>query len=124
MAERAADVLVIGDDLLFLATACETLREDGLAVQSAVTAKEGLQALARGCAPRLIVLDLVSLGMSARNFLALVKLALARSRSPVVLVTSVAAEDMPGELQFDGVVLKSVGASQLVSLVHRYCGEA
>lgn len=124
MSERAADVLVIGDDLLFLATACEALRERGLAVRSAVTAEEGLTALARGGAPRLIVLDLVSLGMSARNFLALVKRALARSRSPFVLVTAVAAEEMPGELQVDGVVLKSVGASQLVSLVHRYCGGA
>jgi CheY-like chemotaxis protein len=117
-------VLIIDDDPLFLATACEAVREQGLAARGVGSAVEGLEALAEGDAPKLILLDLILPGLGARDFLAVVKQEIALSRTPVVLVTAVAAEEVPGDLQVDGVVLKPVEASQLASLVHRYCGRA
>jgi CheY-like chemotaxis protein len=117
-------VLIIDDDPLFLATACEVVQQHGLAARGVGTAVEALEALTDGHAPKLILLDLVLPGLGARDFLAVVKHEVALSRTPVVLVTASAAENVPRDLQVDGVVLKPVAASQLASLLDRHCGRA
>jgi CheY-like chemotaxis protein len=117
-------VLIIDDDPLFLAMACEAVREHGHAVRGVGTAVEGLEVLAEGRPPQLILLDLVLPGLGARDFLTMVKREVTLSRTPVVLVTAVAAEDVPTDLPVDGVVLKPVVASQLASVLDRYCGRA
>jgi CheY-like chemotaxis protein len=115
-------VLIIDDDPLFLAVACEAVREHGLAVRGVGTAGEGLEVLAEGHVPQLILLDLILPGLGARDFLTMVKREVTLARTPVVLVTAVAAEDVPTDLPVDGVVLKPVLASQLAGLLDRYCG--
>lgn len=117
----AADVLVIGDDPLFVATTCELLRGRKIAVRGAGTAEEPLAALA-GAAPKLIVLDIVLPGTGARDILAAVKQEW--PRTPVVLVAAGAVVEVPSGLQVDAAVRKPVAASQLVALVRRYCGGA
>jgi CheY-like chemotaxis protein len=118
----AADVVVIGDDPLFVATACELLRGRKIAVCGAGTAEEALAVLAGAYAPKLIVLDIVLPGTRARDILAAVKQEW--PRTPVVLVAAGAVVEVPSGLQVDGVVRKPVAASQLVALVRRYCGGA
>ena len=122
--KRSPDVLIIDDDPHFVGSACEALRKRGLSVRGVLTAEEGLEALAQGHRPKLIVVDLVLPGMGARDFVATVRREIAWSQLPFVLVTAGAAEEVPADLPADGLLLKPVEASQLANLVHRYCGRA
>lgn len=117
-----ADILVIGDDPIFVATACEFLQDHRLAVCGVGTAGEASKALARGYAPKLIVLDIVLPGTNARDLLTVVRQRW--PRASVVLWAGDAAAEVLGGMQVDDVVRKAVGSRQLVSLARRYCGGA
>jgi len=68
------------------------------------------------------VLNIVHPGTNGPELLAVVKQEW--SQTPVVLVAGGAVVEVPSGLQVDGVVRKPVPASELVTLVHRYCGGA
>ncbi|HSD26377.1 MAG TPA: response regulator [Vicinamibacteria bacterium] len=114
-------MLIIDDDRLFVATACEAFQKRGLVARGASTADEGLEALAGGRAPKLILLDLILPGLSSRDFLAMVRSEIAWAHTPVVIVTAANPGDVPGDMQCDGLVHKPVDLGELVSLAYRYC---
>ena len=95
MAQRSIDVLIVDDDRVFLASIEDLVRKHGFVVRGVVSAEDAVVALRQGDRPKLILLDLVLPGMSARSFLTALKLEPAWALIPVVLVTAVTSSEVP-----------------------------
>ena len=121
VAQRSIDVLIVDDDRVFLASIEDLVRKHGFVVRGVVSAEDAVVALRQGDRPKLILLDLVLPGMSARNFLTALKLEPAWALIPVVLVTAVTSSEVPRDLPVDSVLLKPIDSGELLSLVRQPC---
>lgn len=124
MARRSIDVLIVDDDRLFLESIEDLVRKHGLVARGVGSAEDAVVALRQGDRPKLILLDLVLPGMSARSFLTALKLEPAWALIPVVLVTAVTWGEVPRDLPVDGVLLKPIDSGELLSLVRQHCRKA
>ncbi len=97
------------------------MRKHGFVVRGVVSAEDAVVALRQGDRPKLILLDLVLPGMSARNFLTALKLEPAWALIPVVLVTAVTSSEVPRDTPVDSVLLKPIDSGELLSLVRQPC---
>jgi two-component system response regulator MprA len=86
---RACTVLVVEDDAAVRDACTEALVDEGYAVHSAA---DGLAALAElGCAPDVVVLDLVMPRMDGWEFLRRLRALPDHERTPVLLLTATAS---------------------------------
>ncbi len=124
MAQRSIDVLIVDDDRVFLESIEDLVRKHGFVVRGVGSAEDAVVALRQGDRPKLILLDLILPGMSARNFLTTLKLEPAWALIPVVLVTAVTSDEVPRDLPVDNVLLKPIDSGELLSLVRQHCRNA
>lgn len=119
MTVGAATVLVVEDNLDIAENLAEILAQEGYACWCAANADAAVRRL--GAEPRppdAILLDLRMPGMTAVEFVSLLKRRPAWSRIPVVLVTAALEADVPPELDVDEVVFKPFQLSELLEVLN------
>jgi two-component system, OmpR family, response regulator MprA len=119
MSTRASKVLIVEDDEDLSAGLRQTLEEEGYTVETARDGIEALEALSRGEAPFIILLDLMMPRMDGWQFLSEWRDRGQATRIPIVLLSGVGAiPDAPGVADF---LRKPVTAEKLLRCVRRYC---
>jgi serine/threonine protein kinase len=119
MTTRASKVLIVEDDEDLSTGLRQTLEEEGYAVETARDGIEALEALSRGEAPSIILLDIMMPRMDGWQFLDAWRSTPATPRIPIVLLSGVGAiPDAPGVADF---LRKPVSAEKLLRCVRRYC---
>ncbi len=114
------DVLVVDDDGVFGAAVTDVLRKHGYTVLPTDSAEEALEALAQGCTPRVVLLDVGLPGQSAREFLARLR-EVPRCAHTRVVVTG-AADGVARDLGADATLLKPLDGSELLAVMRAQCG--
>jgi CheY-like chemotaxis protein len=119
MTAGAATVLVVEDNLDIAENLAEILAQEGYACWCAPTADAAVRRLAaEPRPPDAILLDLRMPGMTAVDFVSLLKGRPSWSRIPVVLVTAALEADVPPELEVDEVIFKPFQLPELLEVLN------
>ena len=108
------DVLVVDDDNAFARVAAHALRKDGLDVVLAASADEALS-LIRQSPPKLVVLNLMLLGINGLQALLVLKSDSATANIPVLVWTATVTEDITDVIHAERTHRFLASASKLLS---------
>lgn len=117
----SVDVLLVEADDVLRERVAGLLRRNSHSVVEAESAAAAADAMRCGCSPRLLVLDLEGARRTERSALATLLQEPSCSGAPVVVLSRVGNEDLPG-LRPAASLLKPVDAAELVEAVRRLCG--
>lgn len=115
-------ILIIEDDPDTTRLLKDTLEDRSFVCEIAETAQEGLKK-AKSTKPNLILLDLMLPGMSGFGFMREIKHLSDIRKTPVVILSSLADEDIAQETYDLGAVTyltKACNANELISVVQEY----
>lgn len=115
------DVLLVERDEAFRARVAALLRRNAHTVVEVASAGAGLQAVRRGCAPRLLVVGLEAISREERDDLAALRDDPACAGASLLALTRVGG-DAPPALRPTATLHKPVDAQELVAAVRRLCG--
>jgi CheY-like chemotaxis protein len=109
-------VVLVEDDEGIRSAFAEVLQAEGYEVLAFANGREALDGLDRS--PCLILLDWMMPVMSGRQFLEARSTSRNATESPVVVVSAMEPDPVPG---VDGLVGKPIDVESLLSVVRRYC---
>ena len=113
-------VLIIEDDRDVRDSIRAALEGEGYPTEVAANGREGLNRLAEGRRPGLILLDLMMPVMTGVEFLAALHADAALKGIPVVIVS--ARDSLPATVQAAGFLRKPLDLYALLALTATYCG--
>jgi CheY-like chemotaxis protein len=115
------DVLLVDGDDAFRARVAALLRRNAHTVVEVASAGAGLQAVRRGCAPRLLVAGIEGIPGEERGDLAALRDDPACAGASLLALTRVGGDAPPGSRP-TAVLYKPLDAQELVEAVRRLCG--
>jgi CheY-like chemotaxis protein len=115
------DVLLVDGDAVFRARVAALLRRNAHTVVEVASAAEGLQAVRRGCAPRLLVAGVEGISREERADLAALRDEPACAGASLLALTRIGG-DAPPALSPTATLFKPLDAQELVEAVRRLCG--
>ncbi len=115
------DVLLVDGDAAFRGRVAALLRRNAHTVVEVASAVEGLEAVRRGCAPRLLVVGLEGISPDGRGDLAALRDDPACAGASLLAVTRIGGDSPPG-LRPTATLFKPLDAQELVEAVRRLCG--
>jgi CheY-like chemotaxis protein len=115
------DVLLVDGDDAFRARVAALLRRNAHTVVEVASAGAGIQAVRRGCAPRLLVAGLEGIPGEERGDLAALRDEPACAGASLLALTRVGGE-APQVLRPTAILFKPLDAQELVEAVRRLCG--
>jgi CheY-like chemotaxis protein len=118
------DVLVVHCDSAFISALTDVLRRHTFSVWAVGSAGDALDAVARGCAPRLVILDVTHPGLEPRRFIADMRREAACAATRFVVLTRASAGRALAGLEVDGTLLKPLEVRELLDVLREHCGLA
>lgn len=116
------DVLFVHCDPAFIASLTDALRRHAFSVYAVGSAEEALLAVAQGCSPRLVILDVAHL--DPRRLLADLRRMEPCAGTRFVVLTSASGSAAAAGLPVDEMLLKPLEVRELLEVLHRHCGPA
>lgn len=115
------DILIVEDEPDIRDALRLALELDGFSVSTAANGREGLEALARGERPALVLLDLLMPVMNGAELLARLRADPALADQPVVLVSAFGAPARETLAMVQGTLGKPVELDDLLDVAARFC---
>jgi two-component system chemotaxis response regulator CheY len=115
----SCSVLVVEDDQDIRETIRDLLLDEGFPVQTAENGLDGLEVLASGERPCLVLLDMMMPVLDGAGFMARLRELAIVPGLPVVIVSAVATHHVPDSV---GFLRKPIDLNNLLNTVREYCG--